>query len=78
MRNPSMPRKRFRDHLFAILGWTVWLILQLSGRKFGHGDSPAMLAAGSALTFVSGSANVLQGRVHLMPFVAYPFFAFVP
>ncbi|MEW6036900.1 MAG: calcium/proton transporter [Pseudomonadota bacterium] len=47
----SKLRKLLRDHLFAILGWIVWLILQLSGHQFGHGDSLAALASGSALTF---------------------------
>ncbi|MDF9393479.1 MULTISPECIES: calcium:proton antiporter [Methylococcus] len=44
-------QKLFRDHVFVILGWLIWIILQIKGHKFGPADSLAVLAAGSALTF---------------------------
>lgn len=47
----SKLRKLLRDHVFVILGWLIWLILLLSGHKFGPSDSLTALAAGSALTF---------------------------
>ncbi|MGI2325238.1 MULTISPECIES: calcium:proton antiporter [unclassified Methylococcus] len=51
MSPPSKSRKILRDHVSVVLGWLIWIILLLSGHKFGRGDSLAVLAAGSALTF---------------------------
>jgi Ca2+:H+ antiporter len=47
----SKLRKLFREHVFVILGWLNWIVLLLSGHKFGQGDSLMALAAGAALTF---------------------------
>lgn len=54
----SKLRKLLRDHVFVILGWLIWIVLLLSGHKFGQSDSLTALAAGSALTFCTMLGSV--------------------
>ncbi|MDD2769098.1 MAG: calcium/proton transporter [Methylococcus sp.] len=51
MRKRSPLRKLLCEHLAVLLGWAIWLTLQIAGHKFGRGDSLSLLAAVSAMIF---------------------------